>query len=238
MKARVDMKFNVYCDETLPDLFTTTKPIDKRLMIGSLWIEADIKESIKTHIKELRQKHNCWGEIKWTKVSPSKEAFYLDLIDLFFSYGMQMRFRCIGVDPKQVNWAYHGNDKELGFYKFYYFLLEKWILDFNEYSIFCDAKVNRDLSRLNILHEILENVNWNANIERVQALPSREVVLIQMVDLLLGATSSRINNIEHTNTAKIKLLERLEKHLGHAIQPTVKNENKFNVFNIRLGGGW
>ena len=34
------MKFLIYCDETLPDLFTTTKPIDKRLMIGSLWIEA------------------------------------------------------------------------------------------------------------------------------------------------------------------------------------------------------
>lgn len=232
------MKFNVYCDETLPDLFTTTKEVDKRLMIGSLWIEASLNDSIKQHVKELRQKYNCWGEIKWTKVSPSKEAFYLELIDLFFSYGLQMRFRCIGVDPKQVNWAYHGNDKELGFYKFYYFLLEKWITDFNEYAIFCDAKVNRNLSRLNTLHEILEKVNWNANIERVQALPSREVILIQISDLLLGAASSRINNIEHTNSAKINVLNHLEKHLDRTIQPTNINEQKFNVFNIDLGGGW
>lgn len=232
------MKFNVYCDETLPDLFTTTKAIDKRLLIGSIWIEAHLGERVKTDIKALRQKHHCWGEIKWTKVSPSQEAFYLDLVDLFFSYGMQMRFRCIGVDPKQVNWTHHGNDKELGFYKFYYFLLEKWILDFNEYAIFCDAKVNRDLSRLHTLHEILERVNWNANIERVQALPSREVVLIQLTDFLLGAASSRINTIAHTNRAKIAVIEHLERHLGHAIQPTVKNENKFNVFNIQLGGGW
>lgn len=232
------MKFNVYCDETLPDLFTTKVSTDKRLMIGSLWIETELYSDVKKQIKELRQKHNCWGEIKWTKVSPSKEDFYLDLIDLFFSYGMQMRFRCIGIDPRQVNWAYHSNDRELGFYKFYYFLLEKWIKDFNEYSIFCDSKVNRDLSRLNTLNDILQSVNWNANIKCVQALPSREVVLIQLTDLLLGAASSRINDIGHTNIAKIRILDSLEKHLGYKIQPTSINQHKFNVFNINLNGGW
>lgn len=232
------MKFDVFCDETLPDLFTTSIQSDKKLLIGSLWIEAELREEIKQDIKELRAKHNAWGEIKWSKVSPSKEAFYFDLIDLFFSYGMQMRFRCIVVDPKQVNWSYHENDKELGFYKFYFFVLDKWIKDFNEYSIFCDSKVNRDMSRLNKLHEILENSNRNSNIGRVQALPSKQVVLIQLTDLLLGATSSRINNIKHTNRAKINLLDRLEKHLGHKIQPTTQAENKFNVFAIQLGGGW
>ena len=232
------MKFLVYCDETLPDLFTTSKAIDKRLMIGSLWIEAELKDDFKEKIKILRDKHKCWGEIKWTKVSHSQEKFYMDLVDLFFSYGMQARFRAIGIDPKQVNWSMHGNDKELGFYKFYYFLLEKWLHDFNEYSVFCDAKVNRDLSRLNTLHEILENANWNANIQRVQALPSKEVVLIQLADLFLGATSARINNIAHTNSAKINLIKHIEKHLGRNIEPTWANEQKWNIFNIELGGGW
>ncbi len=232
------MKFLVYCDETLPDLFTTSKPIDKRLMIGSLWIEEELKDNFKNKIKILRDKYNCWGEIKWTKVSESKEQFYLELIDLFFSYGLQARFRAIGVDPTQVNWAMHGNDKELSFYKFYYFLLKKWLHDFNEYSIFCDAKVNRDLSRLNKLHKILENANWNANIQRIQGLPSKEVVLIQLADLFLGATSARINNIGLTNKAKINLIEHIEKHLVRKIQPTWMDEQKWNVFNINLGGGW
>ena len=232
------MKFNVFCDETLPDLFTTSKDSDKKLLIGSLWIEAELREEIKQDIKKLRVEHNVWGEIKWSKVSASKEAFYLDLIDLFFSYGMQIRFRCIVVNPKQINWSYHENDKELGFYKFYFFVLDKWIKNFNEYSIFCDAKVNRDLSRLNKLQEILETSNRNSNIERVQALPSKEVVLIQLSDFLLGATSSRINNIEHTNKAKINVIDRLEKHLGHKIEPTTMGENKFNVFAIQLNGGW
>ena len=232
------MNFSVFCDETLPDLFTTKKQHTKRLMIGSLWIETDIKEKIKEQIKSLRRKHNCWGEIKWTKVSLSKEAFYLELIDLFFSHGLQMRFRAISIDPKEINWSYHNNDKELGFYKFYYFLLRKWLVDFNEYSIFCDSKVNRDLSRLKVLKEILEVSNRNINLKQVQALPSKEVVLIQLSDFLLGATSSVINNTVHTNQSKIKVIRYLEKHLDKPIENTSLNEKKFNIFSINLQGGW
>jgi hypothetical protein len=232
------MKFLVYCDETLPDLFTTTKEVDKRLMIGSLWIEEELKDTFKEKIKELRAKYNCWGEIKWTKVSPSKEKFYCELVDLFFSFGLQARFRAIGIDPKQVNWAIHGNDRELGFYKFYYFLLKQWLRDFNEYSIYCDSKVNRDLSRLNKLRKILESATWNANIQNVQALPSNEVVLIQLADLFLGATSAKINNTIYKNKAKINLITHIEKHLRRQIKPTAMSEQKWNVFHINLGGGW
>ncbi len=232
------MKFFVYCDETLPDLFSTTKPIDKKLMIGSLWIESQLREDIKAKIKILRAKYECWGEIKWTKVSNSKKNFYFELVDLFFSYGLQSRFRAIAVDPRQINWAVHGNDRELGFYKFYYFLLHKWLSDFNEYAIYCDAKVNRDLTRLGKLHEILEKANWNANIMRVQALPSKEVVLIQLADLFLGATSARINNTTLINPTKKALIQYIEKHLGRKIKPTVMDEQKWNVFQIMLNGGW
>jgi hypothetical protein len=232
------MDFTIFCDETLPDLFTTKKQYNKKLMIGSLWIETELKEDTKEQIKLLRKKHNCWGEIKWTKVSLSKEAFYLELIDLFFSYGLQMRFRAICIDPKEINWALHNNDKELGFYKFYYFLLHKWFVDFNEYAIFCDSKVNRDLSRLKVLHKILETSNRNINLKNVQALPSKEVVLIQLADFLLGATSSVINETIHSNKSKIKVIKYLEKHLDRSIAPTSINEKKFNIFNINLEGGW
>ena len=80
------MKIDIYCDETLPDLFTSSNQSDKNLLIGSLWIESELREDIKQKIKDLRSKHNVWGEIKWSKVSKSKESFYLALVDLFFSY--------------------------------------------------------------------------------------------------------------------------------------------------------
>ena len=62
------MEFEVYCDEAHPDLFTSANPTAQYLMIGSLWLPADLRDELKTKIKALREKHSAWGEIKWTKV--------------------------------------------------------------------------------------------------------------------------------------------------------------------------
>ena len=32
------MNIDVYCDETLPDLFTSKQPDNKLMLLGSLWI--------------------------------------------------------------------------------------------------------------------------------------------------------------------------------------------------------
>ena len=233
------MQFEVYCDEAMPDLFTSRKKGGRYLMIGSLWLPAELKGELKEKIKGLRERHNTWGEIKWTKVSPSRLPFYLDLIDLFESYGMDLRFRCIAVDSSQVDMRWHDSDEELGFYKFYYQLLHHWILDFNEYRIFCDTKTNRDPSRLQVLQRCLSSANLSANIPQVQSLPSKQVVLIQLCDLLLGAASSRLNQTLQPGGAKEQVVRRLESHLGiEHIGPTHRGAEKFNVFRIRLQGGW
>jgi hypothetical protein len=233
------MKFEVYCDESRPDLFTSQKRNARYLMIGSLWLPAGLRNEVKDKIKGLRQRHNTWGEIKWTKVSPSRLPFYLDLIDLFEAYGMDMRFRCIAVDSNQVDMNWHENDSELGFYKFYYQLLHHWILDFNEYRIFCDTKTNRDLTRLKVLHRCLNRANLSSRVSSIQALPSRQVVLIQLSDLLLGAASSRLNQTLQSGSPKEAVVQRLESHLGVTqLHATHRDEEKFNIFQIRLQGGW
>ncbi len=233
------MKFEVYCDEALPDLFTSKKPNSQFLMIGGLWLPAELREEAKGKIKKLRKKHNTWGEIKWTKISPSKQAFYEELIDLFMEFGMDMRFRCIAVDKDQVNMTLHDNDGELGFYKFYYQLLHHWIYDFNEYSIFCDVKTNRSRKRLKDLKRCLSHSNLSAEIECIQALPSRQVTLIQLSDLLLGAASSRMNGTLGKGTAKEAIVNHLESHLNiNSLKPTPRSKEKFNIFKIHLSGGW
>lgn len=232
------MQFEVYCDEAFPDLFTSDHPRAKYLMIGSLWLPAELRDDVKAKIKALRERHNAWGEIKWSKVSPTKVGFYVDLVDLFFGYGDNLRFRCIAVDREQVDLALHGGDHELGFYKFYYQVLHHWVLDFNTYSIFCDTKSNRDNDRLHVLRRVLSNANLSAEVGCVQALPSKQVVLIQMADLLLGAASSRMNDTLRQGSAKERLVIALEDRLGHQLRPTVRSARKFNIFKINLGGGW
>jgi hypothetical protein len=232
------MKFEVYCDEVNPDILTSASPRSRYLMIGSLWLPADLRDEIKSRVKALRQRHHTWGEIKWSKVSPNRKDFYLELIDLFIGYHDNLRFRCIAVDRTQVNLAFHDNDSELGFYKFYYQLLHHWILDFNTYRIFCDVKSNRDPKRLPVLAQCLSRANLTSSIYSIQSLPSHEVVLIQICDLLLGASSSRINGTLGKGTTKAAVVQRLETALGHSLHPTHKGEEKFNIFKIRLQGGW
>lgn len=233
------MKFEVYCDETLPDLFTSANPNGRFLMIGSLWLPSDMRNTAKERIAELRKKHAVHGEIKWRKISPSKQDFYIELIDLFMSFGLDMRFRCVAVDRTEVNMGRLNGDAELGFYKFYYQTLHHWILDNNEYSIFCDLKLNRDRSRLSTLKTVLGHTNRTSQIDVVQSLPSPEVVLLQLCDVLLGAASARMNGRKNLGAAKALVVQRLERRLDrHRLGPTSAAERKYNLFRIRLQGGW
>lgn len=233
------MKFEVYCDEALPDLFTSKKPRGQYLMIGALWLPASLRDEAKGKIAALRARHSVHGEMKWRKISPSRLAFYEEIIDLFFGYGSDLRFRCIAVDHAKINMeAFHDNDGELGFYKFYYQLLHHWILDFNEYVFFCDLKTNRSPTRLAELRRVLANANLSADIVDVQPLPSGQLVLMQLCDILLGAASSRLNSDGPTSPAKLAIVERIEARLGRKLGPTWKSEEKFNVFKINLQGGW
>jgi hypothetical protein len=232
------MKFEIYCDESHPELFTSTHPTAQYLTIGSLWLPASNRRDLKQSIWALRKKHNTWGEIKWRKVSAGQLPFYLSLIDLFIEQGEQLRFRCIAIDHADFSQHWRGDDHELGFYKFYYQLLHHWILDFNEYSVFCDSKTNRDLTRLSVLQRCLDSANLSAGIQQIQALPSKQVVLIQLTDLLLGAVSSQMNNTLREDSPKQVLVLHLEKHLGRRLSPTARSENKLNIFKINLRGGW
>lgn len=232
------MDFEIYCDESHPELFTSKKPTADYLMIGSLWLPAHLRDEIKKKIWQLRQQYGIWGEIKWRKVSNTSLDFYKALIDLYESYGEQLRFRCVAVDHKQFNENWCQGDNELGFYKFYYQVLHHWILDFNHYRVFCDVKTNRDLTRLHVLKDCLNNANITAKVLDIQALPSHQLVLIQLSDLLLGVASARLNNTLHDNSPKSQLVNHLEQKLNRRIAATNRGENKFNVFRINLQGGW
>lgn len=235
------MRFDVYCDESRQDIFTTKKERgDNYLLIGSLWLPYEKRDKIKAEIREVRIKYNYFSEIKWKKVSTSYLKLYYSLVDLFIEFNLDLRFRCIAVNASNVDFVkYHVNDEELGFYKFYYQMLHHWILDFNEYRIFCDLKTNRKRDRLKILHKCLLNSNLSSKIIQVQALPSKEVDILQMTDFFLGAVSTRLNGISIKNVAKIQIIKYIEKSLGRTcLKHTNLSEQKFNIFVINLRGGW
>ncbi|POO76392.1 DUF3800 domain-containing protein, partial [Bacillus sp. MBGLi97] len=81
--------------------------------------------------------------------------------------------------------------------------------------------------RLPVLGRCLSRANLTSSIASTQSLPSHEVVLIQLCDLLLGAASSRINDTLRDGTAKSAVVQRLEVALGRTLAPTHKTEEKF-----------
>jgi hypothetical protein len=233
------MKFEVYCDESHPDLLCSQHPAAQFMVIGGLWLPSERRDRMKADIHALRNKHRIGGEFKWQKVSPSRIDYYRELIDWFVAMGDDLRFRCIAVDHQQVDLLrFHNNDQELGFYKFYYQMLHHWILDFNQYAVFCDFKSNRVGTRLSELQRCLDNANLSSEVVNVQAIRSKESVLIQTADVLTGIAAARLNNKLKAGSAKWELVSHMEQALGRQIAPTYRNEQKFNVFNINLSGGW
>lgn len=233
------MLFEVYCDESRPDLLSTRRPSATYMLLGSLWLPASKRIELKGSIHRLRDRHKVGGEFKWQKVSPSRLAFYKELVDLYLQEGTQLRFRCLAVDHNDVNLKlYHEDDQELGFYKFYYQLLHHWILDFNSYQIFLDFKSTRRRDRLQTLQRCLTRSNLSSQIDTVQAVRSRESVLLQLADLLTGIAAYRLNAQETNTSAKTHLVKHFEENLGRRIGPTSRSEHKFNVFRINLRGGW
>ncbi len=233
------MDFDIYCDESRPDLLSSKNPTSKFMVIGSLWLKTDNRLAYKDGIHDLRNKHLIGGEFKWQKASPSKLPFYLELVDWFCKQGDNLRFRCIAVEHQKVNLLhYHDNDQELGFYKFYYQLLHHWILDFNEYAVFCDFKSNRRRDRLHVLKQCLELSNLSSSIRNVQAVRSKESVLTQLADVLTGVAAARLNGTLIDGCSKGNIASRLEGRLNKRVGHTWKSEQKFNVFVIDLQGGW
>ena len=233
------MKFEAYCDESCPDVLASQNAPNRFLLIGSVWLATEDRTKFKDAIHHLREKHGIGAEFKWNRVSPSRRAFYVDLVEFFFDQGNSLRFRCIAVDHEQVDLAYfHESDQELGFYKFYYQLLHHWILDFNEYAFFVDSKKNHLPDRLRVLRRCLDRSNLSSLVVTVQATESRQSVLIQLADVLTGCVARRLNNSSQGSSAKDALVAAVEARLGHTIRQTPRHESKFNVFRINLTGGW
>lgn len=231
------MDFEIYCDESRQELFKTRQGDGPNyVIIGGIWIEGAERDNYKSKIRALRKQHSVHGEFKWNRVSPSRVEFYKALVRLFFEESM--RFRCIVLRADELNAVkFHKADNELMFYKFYYQLLHHWIYDFNRYRIFLDLKTNRVDDRLQVLMEVLQNANLTSEIISVQVLPSHELDLLQLADLLIGAVGYRFHEL-HTSPSKLAVLAEIERYINQTIQPTSRKESKFNVFRFRSSGGW
>jgi len=229
------MKLDIYCDESRLEFLESAE--NGFMVIGSLWLERENRDRLKNRIKELKQKHNFRVEIKWTKISYKMLDFYKELIDLFADYQDFHFFKAIVVDTSKINFEYHQNNSDIGFYKFYYQVLVHKMntaTKHNEYYIYVDDKTNKVYRPLPLLKKILGNAIYAGEIKLIEPRDSFENLFIQYVDVLIGLVSYGYNTQE-IRGAKGELYRYSCDRLGLPLnEKTVKKAHPFNIFEIDL----
>ena len=228
------MKYEIYCDESCIEALYD-KSAHEYTVIGGVWIPADKRQEVKTLLKNIKMKYRKHGELKWNKIAPSSVDMYLEVINMFLQLPF-IRFRAICVKAADINHErFNNGNGEIGFYKFYFQLIQHWLLHDNEYLLFLDHKVNGYKHRVNELCHIL-NLASMANVLQAQALPSNQSILIQLADVLTGTVAATFNG--NVKGAKKQICDRLVEYIGHPIQGTGVTEDKFNVFEMKLRTEW
>lgn len=214
--------FNRYCDESCH-----LENDHKRYMF--LGYVSSAYNQVKAHtdrIKDIKTSHNFYAEIKWNNVSMSKLKFYLDLVEYFFS--TDLKFRAIGIDKSKT----HCDDFDEYYYSMYHNLLIHDINITYTYNVYLDIrdtlsayKVSKLKELLNIKHSVFRNV---------QNINSKESLLLQLTDFILGALSYEKNDEKKQNEAKRIILERIKKRANGRWCEGLTDDNDTNTFFIDL----
>lgn len=227
--------FNVYCDESC-HLEHDRQPV---MLFGAVWCPQEEIGRNTLAIRKLKEIHRSRGELKWSKVSASRESFFLAMIDLFFSTP-GLNFRCLIVNDKEkLDHAYYNRGSHNSFYyKMYYYLLRNIISDMNQYDIYLDIKDTRSQMKIDFLREVLCNSFNDFDqrvIRKIQHVRSREVELLQLADFLMGAIAYKNRNLsENKNGGYRQDLPVIRE--GSANQhPTVGREIQSLCFHAERG---
>lgn len=230
----VGMDYTIYCDESRH----TGGPDCKYAVIGGLWVARDQRDAISKTLRDVKAQGQVSAELKWSKVSRLKLESYKRVMDVYWDCP-SLQFRAIIVDQDTVDYeAFHEGDKELGFYKFYYEMLEKWLLPENSYTILLDYKNDSYASRLPVLRQMVANYCGarQAEVRELTSIDSGQSHLSQVCDLLTGALAADANGLQ-TGTPKHELIQYLAQRRGisplsaRSVSPAM---SKFNVFRIAL----
>lgn len=225
--------YNIYCDESCH----LENDHQRAMVLGAVWCPLDKTQEIAERLRELKQKHGLSREfeVKWTKVSPGKERFYLDLVDYFFDDD-DLFFRALIIPDKSKlqHSAVPGQNHDSWYYKMYFDMLKVIFRPDSCYRVYLDIKDTKGAEKVAKLHDVLCNNMYDFRREvigRLQPVRSHEIEQLQLADLLIGGVSYLNRGLEG-NTAKLALIERIRQRSGYSLtRTTLLREQKVNLFH-------
>ena len=229
---------SIYCDESCH----LEHDAHRVMVLGAVWCPQDKVRETADLLRAVKRRHGMKPgfETKWTKVSPAKVQFYLDVVDCFLD-SPNLHFRaCVITDKNALRHAAFGQDHDTWYYKMMFTLLSPLLDPTNRYRIYLDVKDTRGAAKIRKLHEVLGNNLYDFDrriVERVQIVASHEVEAMQVADLLIGAVGYANRGLS-TNAAKVALVGRLRTRSGYSLrQTTLLREEKLNIFVWQPQGG-
>lgn len=224
---------NIYCDESCH----LEKNHSDVMVLGALACVANMTREVFCAIREIKIRHKLPAsfEIKWTKVSPAKMEFYMELLDYFFST-QQLKFRAVVIKDKQLleHSNFEGQTHDTWYYKMLFQLLKVVLTPCDKYRIYLDKKDTRSGIKIRELHDILCSSKYDFSreiIERVQSVHSHEIELLQLADLLIGAIGFANRSLSNKSSAKVRMNEYIVERSGYSLRATtLLKEEKMNLF--------
>lgn len=222
---------NVYCDESCH----LEHDQSNVMVLGAVWC---LKKKVSHHacrLREIKVKHglNPKMEIKWTKISPAKEQFYLDVLDYFFDNSC-LHFRALIVPDKSlISHELFNQTHDEWYYKLYFTMLKTIIDPEFKYNIYLDHKDTQGAIKVAKLHTILANDRYDFSkdiIEKIQLVRSHEIELLQLSDMLIGAITYANRGLQG-NKAKEAIVSRMRsRSCLSLLKSTLPKESKLNLF--------
>ena len=183
---------SIYCDESRHE----GQSSQQFMVIGGLWLPRDHRHELLDRLRALQQEFHITGELKWGKLSQSRLAGYSALVD-FLASRNDVHFRCIVVDKTRVEHdKYFQNDRQFGFWVFYWHCLKQWMGNGNTYYISIDFKPESLHSGPRRLRQVLEiECIRRCWLKSLECVDSRENVFCQLADVLIGAVGYEQNGL-------------------------------------------
>lgn len=226
---------HIYADESCKDTH-------KYLVLGGICVELDNLIPTLALLKQVRDKHKTYGEVKWQKVSKAKLFFYKEFVDVFFNLAKvdNLHFHSLVVDTSTFKQTNH----ELGFNKLIFqLLLHKFGRKYGSSRLYAhlDDRTTRyspdDMRPM--LNACLRR-DWkytNNPFKRLTFIDSKDSDIMQLNDLLIGAIGFRKNKhhlIERASPNKIELCRYIVEKVSQVqnFKPTDKGATKFTLWNF------
>ena len=236
--AKPEDIIDVYIDES-----SQTK--HRYLVLGAIVLQVTDVQKLNQLIAKARLPELPNGETKWTKVSKAKLEAYKRLVDVLFDNLTEMHFHSLFVDTRQQDHKkYNEGDSEIGFNKEIYQLANKISQLYPDryihiYPDYRDTKNSPEELRLILNRGAAkrgDKRDWP--VRRCQFRDSKDVLLLQLTDVLIGAIAFQLNGhatAPNPNAAKIELANHIMKRAGIAdVFKGTARAAKFSVWPRQL----